>query len=212
MGRGACTTFAGDMANADWVMIEGSNMAECHPIAFRWVMQAKLGFDIVNNHSLVVLMTVKDRIGDYEFMRSVDADLDRFFKLNIRTQRMFQEWNELESYPSELAVGTGRPSKPFVDSLTGLVKAYSDDELRETIAHQLRVAEAMAVASFHRAARALPSPPDPERPVNPYAISLRSEAWESEGLYDEGGWTLADALAAVPGFDNAWIVQPAAKA
>src|SRR5713226_5914530 len=42
MGRGACTTFAGDMANADWVMIEGSNMAECHPIAFRWVMQAKL--------------------------------------------------------------------------------------------------------------------------------------------------------------------------
>ncbi len=42
MGRGACTTFAGDMANADWVMIEGSNMAECHPVAFRWVMQAKL--------------------------------------------------------------------------------------------------------------------------------------------------------------------------
>ena len=42
MGRGACTTFAGDMANADWIMIEGSNMAECHPIAFRWVMQAKL--------------------------------------------------------------------------------------------------------------------------------------------------------------------------
>src|SRR5438105_3561549 len=42
MGRGACTTFASDMANADWVMIEGSNMAECHPIAFRWVMQAKL--------------------------------------------------------------------------------------------------------------------------------------------------------------------------
>jgi formate dehydrogenase major subunit len=42
MGRGACTTYAGDMANADWIMIEGSNMAECHPIAFRWVMQAKL--------------------------------------------------------------------------------------------------------------------------------------------------------------------------
>src|SRR5438876_10317274 len=42
MGRGACTTFASDMANADWVLIEGSNMAECHPIAFRWVMQAKL--------------------------------------------------------------------------------------------------------------------------------------------------------------------------
>jgi flavin-dependent dehydrogenase len=177
-----------------------------------WVMQAKLGFDIVNNHSLVVLLMVTDRIGDYDFMRSVDADLDRFFKLNVRTQQMFQEWNELESYPSELAQGPGRPSKPFIDSINGLVKQYSDEELRETIAHQLRVAEAMAVASFHRAARALPTPPDPERPVNAYAISLRPEAWESDGLYGEPGLTMADALAAAPGFDNNWIAQPAAKA
>jgi formate dehydrogenase major subunit len=30
-----------DMKHADSVMIMGSNMAECHPVAFRWVMQAK---------------------------------------------------------------------------------------------------------------------------------------------------------------------------
>src|SRR3989475_7472254 len=42
MGRGGATTFAMDMQHADAVMIMGSNMAECHPIAFRWVMQAKL--------------------------------------------------------------------------------------------------------------------------------------------------------------------------
>jgi formate dehydrogenase major subunit len=30
-----------DMKNADSIMIMGSNMAECHPVAFRWVMQAK---------------------------------------------------------------------------------------------------------------------------------------------------------------------------
>jgi formate dehydrogenase major subunit len=29
------------MANADSILIMGSNMAECHPVAFRWVMQAK---------------------------------------------------------------------------------------------------------------------------------------------------------------------------
>src|SRR5436190_4638004 len=29
------------MKNADSVLIMGSNMAECHPVAFRWVMQAK---------------------------------------------------------------------------------------------------------------------------------------------------------------------------
>jgi formate dehydrogenase major subunit len=40
-GRGGATTFAMDMKNADAIMIMGSNMAECHPVAFRWVMQAK---------------------------------------------------------------------------------------------------------------------------------------------------------------------------
>src|SRR5690625_5485062 len=29
------------MANADLVVIEGSNMAEAHPVGFQWVMEAK---------------------------------------------------------------------------------------------------------------------------------------------------------------------------
>ena len=40
-GRGAATTPQWDIANSDCVMIMGSNMAENHPIAFRFVMQAK---------------------------------------------------------------------------------------------------------------------------------------------------------------------------
>jgi formate dehydrogenase major subunit len=30
-----------DLKNSDSILIMGSNMAECHPVAFRWVMQAK---------------------------------------------------------------------------------------------------------------------------------------------------------------------------
>jgi formate dehydrogenase major subunit len=40
-GRGAATTAQWDLANSDCVVIMGSNMAENHPIAFRFVMQAK---------------------------------------------------------------------------------------------------------------------------------------------------------------------------
>jgi formate dehydrogenase major subunit len=40
-GRGGATTFAADMKHADAILIMGSNMAECHPVAFRWVMQAR---------------------------------------------------------------------------------------------------------------------------------------------------------------------------
>lgn len=41
MGRGGATTFASDLRHADSILIMGSNMAECHPVAFRWVVQAK---------------------------------------------------------------------------------------------------------------------------------------------------------------------------
>jgi formate dehydrogenase major subunit len=40
-GRGGATTFAADIQHSDVILIMGSNMAECHPVAFRWVMKAK---------------------------------------------------------------------------------------------------------------------------------------------------------------------------
>ena len=40
-GRGGATTAQQDLANADCILIEGSSMAEAHPVGFRWVMQAK---------------------------------------------------------------------------------------------------------------------------------------------------------------------------
>ena len=40
-GRGGATTFQQDLANADVIVIQGSNMAECHPVGFQWVLEAK---------------------------------------------------------------------------------------------------------------------------------------------------------------------------
>lgn len=40
-GRGGATNFLEDLSNADCIVIEGSNMAECHPVGFQWVMEAK---------------------------------------------------------------------------------------------------------------------------------------------------------------------------
>lgn len=48
-GRGAATTSQWDLANADCVVIMGSNMAENHPIAFRFVLQAK-----EQNHATII--------------------------------------------------------------------------------------------------------------------------------------------------------------
>jgi formate dehydrogenase major subunit len=40
-GRGGATTFQQDLQNADCIVIQGSNMAEAHPVGFQWVMEAK---------------------------------------------------------------------------------------------------------------------------------------------------------------------------
>ena len=40
-GRGGATTFLQDLQHADCIVIQGSNMAECHPVGFQWVMEAK---------------------------------------------------------------------------------------------------------------------------------------------------------------------------
>ena len=40
-GRGGATTFQQDLQNSDCIVIQGSNFAECHPVGFQWVMEAK---------------------------------------------------------------------------------------------------------------------------------------------------------------------------
>jgi formate dehydrogenase major subunit len=40
-GRGGATSFLQDLSNADCILIQGSNMAEAHPVGFQWVMEAK---------------------------------------------------------------------------------------------------------------------------------------------------------------------------
>nr|MDQ2731328.1 molybdopterin-dependent oxidoreductase [Armatimonadota bacterium] len=40
-GRGAATTYQQDLENSDCILIMGSNMAEAHPVGFRWPMKAK---------------------------------------------------------------------------------------------------------------------------------------------------------------------------
>jgi formate dehydrogenase major subunit len=40
-GRGGATGFPRDLSNSDCIVIQGSNMAESHPVAYQWVVEAK---------------------------------------------------------------------------------------------------------------------------------------------------------------------------
>ncbi len=58
-------------------------------------------------------------------------------------------------------------------------------------------------SSSRQAADALDERPDFERPINPYAVSLRPERWDEDGLYAEPGVTLRDATELVESFADA---------
>lgn len=159
--------------------VEDHYLAFGNPI----VMIPKLGWDRMLNHYGIVLLFVKNRFLDYEFLKSVRGDLDKLMALNERVQQVFRDWNRLERVKTE---GPARPyhaPKAIRDSHTALVADYSDDELRSAIAHNVAVSEALAVGIFHRAARCLVGRADPDVAVNPYAISLRPDDWQADGLF-----------------------------
>lgn len=68
----------------------------------------------------------------------------------------------------------------------------------------MRNAEAMAVAIFNQAAKALPEGPPVDRPINPYALSLDPQRWESDGLFEPPGIPIEQARAAIVGLDGLW--------
>lgn len=168
-----------------------------------WVASGLLVWDFYSNHTGMVLLTLKNKLTDLEFMRSVDDELDRLFKLNINMHKLFRQWDALEKKVRPAAFVKTFPA--LIGGLLGLVNDYPDDEsIREELRTHVRNSEAMAVAMFHEAAKALPEPPPADKPVNPYAVGLDPSTWEADGLFEAPGMTLPEAMKIVVGVDAVW--------
>ena len=69
-----------------------------------------------------------------------------------------------------------------------------DDALAAQIAANADLMEAYAVLAFHKAASSLPDgAPGEDEKINPYAVSLDSDRWEADGLFNGEGLTLVEA-------------------
>ena len=166
-----------------------------------WVTAAKIVWDGQLNHSGIVMLMVKDKLTDTEFMDSVEEDVFRLHRLNLNMQRLFREWNEIEQRPL-----TGPPSgvnQLLRDAIARLNADVDDEGIRDALRTQVSIAEAMAVALFYRAAQALDEPPPEDKPLNPYAVGLKPERWEGEGLFEGPGLTSREALEQIGGLE--WL-------
>jgi flavin-dependent dehydrogenase len=168
-----------------------------------WVASGLLVWDFYANHTGMTLLTVTNKLTDYEFMKSVTDDLDRLFRLNINVHKLFREWNELERKSRPPAFLKTFPM--LITGLLGMVKEYPDDDaIRAELHTEVTNSEALAVALFHIAAQALPDPPPADRPVNPYAVGLKPETWEADGLFGAPGLTKAEADKVASGLGSIW--------
>lgn len=167
-----------------------------------WVMAGKLGWDVYHIHTGVTVLMVKSKLTDMEFMRSVDEDIDRLYRLSINMQKVFRQWHELERRPRERTMLL--PIRAKIQGFPAFLQDMTDDELRQSLADQVRYAEAIAVAIFGRAANALAEPPAPDRPLNPYALDLTSAGFAADGAGAERSITIGDARAMLPGLDGLW--------
>jgi hypothetical protein len=118
-------------------------------------------------------------------------------------QELFKQWHEVEQRDEEIPeeAPLSKLIRPMMfAAFAELVRPVDDDELREEISEQVPRAEALAVVIFGQAVEALDQRPDFERPINAYAVGLRPERWEADGLYAEPGVTLGDATDLVESF------------
>jgi flavin-dependent dehydrogenase len=151
--------------------------------------------------SIPVRLFYEGKLGDADFLRQVEDELNRLLDLIPRVERMIRDWHALETREWNQSVLVKPPEFHAMREIVGDLVALraqgpgvEDDALKAKVGEMIRLLEAAAVVTFHHAAASLPGVEvDPEARVNPHAISLAPDRWDAEGLFDERGLTLAEA-------------------
>ena len=167
------------------------------------IMIAKIASNNIVYWATTALLFFHDKLADPEFIAEVQPDVDRFWEMTERLELMFREWLPLAGRERREAYvpTTGFPGMGLRH--VELVSGFDDEALKAKIAENLRLMEGVTVWIFHKAAEALgDQAPDPDTPINPYAISLQPERWEQDGLFSDSGMTLDAAREIATGIDN----------
>jgi hypothetical protein len=176
-------------------------------------MIAKIASNNIMYWSTTALLFFHRKLAEPEFMAKVMPDVERIWRLNARLEELFREWFRLSGQEWRRAYVPTVAFPGMGMRHVELPSNFDDDALQAKIAEDRELMEAVAVAVFHKAAQSLPEGgPGPETEINPYAVGLDPDRWESDGLYEEPGITLERAHELAVGIPNLWvdkIAQPA---
>jgi hypothetical protein len=147
-----------------------------------------------------------DKLTDLEFMSSVRPDVKRGVELIGRMEELWEQWHELDR--TEYRDGWVNMVAPTVDAVLylGLYAGHDDATLEKQVKENLALMEAAAVTFFHKGTALLPDARVAEdQKINPYAVSLQPERWESDGLFDDSGVSLLDVREKMQGIEAVFL-------
>ena len=166
------------------------------------VMICKFLNDNIAYFSTLAFLFLHDKMTDLDDLGEVMEVFDTFVPLLQRVQELFKEWHQIDQRRFEGVGVQSTDFEPFLTAYHDLGEDYDIDSMVARAKEKVEMLQALAVWYFHMAARHLPDPPDPSRPINPQVISLDPERWEQDRLFDENGVTLAQALELIPGIEE----------
>lgn len=171
------------------------------------VMNVKIGGNNILYWGTLGLLFFHRKFTDLELMASVREDLERIWEVTRKLEEMYREWHKIESDEWRRAMVPTAAFPAQFERHTDMVGGYDDDTLREKIKGTADLLEAYAVLAFARATRELPEgAPDGDPKIDPYSISLDPDAWEADGLFGDGGMTVAEARATpAAGMENLFM-------
>jgi flavin-dependent dehydrogenase len=158
------------------------------------VMTVKICANNILYWGTVGLLFFHDKYTDLEFMQAVRPDLERIWSITRVLERMYREWNVLESREWRRAIVPTAAFPGMFQRHVEMAGDFDDETLKAKLASTADLMEAFAVLAFHRGAMALgDAAPGEDEKINPYAVSLDPGRWQADGLFNGEGMSLAQA-------------------
>ncbi len=140
------------------------------------------------------LLFFHDKYADLDFMAEVRPDLERIWALTRRLEAMYREWNVLEAREWRRAIVPTSAFPGMFQRHVDMAGGFDDAKVKERLASTVALMEGFAVLAFHRAAQNLgDAAPSEDEKINPYAVSLDPDRWQSDGMLNGEGMSLTEA-------------------
>ena len=148
---------------------------------------AKHVLDVITYWGFIALLFYRGKFSDMEYLASVLPDIANMSDLQLRAQTLVRDWTALDkqTYSDTFIEGRGGVGVQFLSELlVDLERPKTDEELSAQISQNLRLLEGALIRVFRQAAQ-LVGGVDDARAINPYAVSLKPERWDDDGLFDD---------------------------